>query len=249
MRTPDLGYLRERLSARLFAGVVDFLGGAHARHRAGRQDPAFFVPDLPSKPWHDRGDFAWAARIEAATVDVAGEFARLGRNGGLREYEEPGKPLQEYASWQMFYFSESVVFDPTAFADNAAMCPRTVALLATIPRVTGLCAFSVLQPGVHIRAHHGVTNARWRCHLPLCGTAGASMRVADETRGWQPGRLTAFDDSFDHEVWHRGIAERVVLTFDVWAPDLTDEELAAAARLPDWLARQQRASQVTGTRR
>ena len=34
-----------------------------------------------------------------------------------------------------------------------------------------------------------------------------------------------FDDSFEHEAWHRGEKTRIVLVFDVWHPDLTDREV------------------------
>ena len=34
-----------------------------------------------------------------------------------------------------------------------------------------------------------------------------------------------FDDSFEHEAWHRGDETRIVLVFDVWHPDLTDKEV------------------------
>ena len=34
-----------------------------------------------------------------------------------------------------------------------------------------------------------------------------------------------FDDSFEHEAWHKGERTRVVLVFDVWHPDLSDKEV------------------------
>ena len=41
------------------------------------------------------------------------------------------------------------------------------------------------------------------------------------------GRRQAFtfDDSFEHEAWHRGDKTRIVLVFDVWHPDLSDREV------------------------
>ena len=43
------------------------------------------------------------------------------------------------------------------------------------------------------------------------------MRVA--------GECVLFDDSCEHEAWHRGDRTRIVLVFDVWHPDLTDKEV------------------------
>lgn len=66
-------------------------------------------------------------------------------------------------------------------------------------------------------------------HLPLivpepkkCG-----IRVAGETRQWEVGKALLFDDAFEHEVWNDGDNERVVLLFDVWHPDLTQDEITA----------------------
>lgn len=34
-----------------------------------------------------------------------------------------------------------------------------------------------------------------------------------------------FDDSYDHEVWNEGNSTRILLIFDVWHPDISDEEI------------------------
>ena len=39
-------------------------------------------------------------------------------------------------------------------------------------------------------------------------------------REWAEGRCLIFDDSFEHEVWHEGDSDRVVLICDLWHPDL-----------------------------
>ena len=63
------------------------------------------------------------------------------------------------------------------------------------------------------------------------------MRVGEEVRGWAAGKCLIFDDSFEHEVWHDGDAERIVLICDLWHPQLdvastvrpmlTDEQVEA----------------------
>ena len=49
------------------------------------------------------------------------------------------------------------------------------------------------------------------------------MRVGIESRPWAEGKATVFDDSFEHEVWHRGAGPRVVLIVDVWHPQLSED--------------------------
>jgi len=36
-----------------------------------------------------------------------------------------------------------------------------------------------------------------------------------------------FDDTFEHHVWNRTNQERVVLLFDVWHPELAEDEIDA----------------------
>ena len=38
---------------------------------------------------------------------------------------------------------------------------------------------------------------------------------------WEEGKVIAFDDSFEHEVWHNGTELRLILIVDLPHPDLT----------------------------
>ena len=76
------------------------------------------------------------------------------------------------------------------------------------------------QPGTHIGAHCGPSNLRLRVHLGLRVPDGCRIRVGDEVRSWREGECLVFDDSFEHEVWHEGDADRDVLICDMWHPML-----------------------------
>ena len=85
--------------------------------------------------------------------------------------------------------------------------------------------FSKLAPGADIAPHHGVINTRLICHLPLivpqdCG----SLRVGNYAREWREGEALIFDDSIEHEAWNDSPLPRVVLLFDLWRPELDEEE-------------------------
>ena len=58
------------------------------------------------------------------------------------------------------------------------------------------------------------------------GAAGSELRVAEQHVQNREGECMVFDDSFEHEAWHRGTDTRIVLVFDVWHPDLSDREVA-----------------------
>ena len=49
---------------------------------------------------------------------------------------------------------------------------------------------------------------------------GVRIRVGTETRRWRAGECLIFDDSYEHEVWHEGEGDRIVLICDMWHPGL-----------------------------
>ena len=70
--------------------------------------------------------------------------------------------------------------------------------------------------------------------LQQCAAAAANaarcppqMRVGNSSRAWVEGRVSVFDDSFDHEVWNGCSAPRAVLLIDVWHPELSLQEREA----------------------
>ena len=84
--------------------------------------------------------------------------------------------------------------------------------------------FSKLKPGARINPHTGLWNCRLICHLPLVVPSGRGSRVGDERRDVVRGEVWAFDDSINHEAWNNSVDDRIVLIFDVWHPDLIEQE-------------------------
>ncbi|XP_056290758.1 aspartyl/asparaginyl beta-hydroxylase-like [Pseudoliparis swirei] len=79
-----------------------------------------------------------------------------------------------------------------------------------------------MQPGTHVWPHTGPTNCRLRIHLGLVvPPEGCRIRVTNQTRRWEEGRVLVFDDSFEHEVWQDASSFRLILIVDVWHPELT----------------------------
>lgn len=186
-----------------------------------------FVPDLPDAPWIDPAGFPWVAEIEAGFPAVAEELAGLlAQPGAFASYAQPGRPtLHDAGDWTMFYLTSPSTFQ--VIEEHRARAPRTYELLRRVPRLDpGFVAFSCLAPGTHVIPHCGHTNAKLRCHLGIQIPPGCRIRVGSEIRTWSEGRCLLFTDSYEHEVWHDGDAPRYVLTFDVFHPELSDEEVA-----------------------
>jgi aspartyl/asparaginyl beta-hydroxylase (cupin superfamily) len=120
--------------------------------------------------------------------------------------------------------------------ENADACPKTLAALERAPltRIPGRAPsilFSLLRPGVRIAPHTGFINARLICHLPLIVPPRCGFRVGNDVREWVKGKAWVFDDTIEHEAWNLSDETRVVLIFDVWRPELTDEERGLVAAL------------------
>ena len=59
---------------------------------------------------------------------------------------------------------------------------------------------------------------------PDCG-----LKVHDETRSPEAGKLMVFDDTWEHSAWNNSDSPRVVLIFELWHPALTEQEKEAIA--------------------
>ncbi len=81
-----------------------------------------------------------------------------------------------------------------------------------------------LEARTRIPPHTGITNVRLTVHLPLIVPPGCAFRVGGEIREWRTGNAWVFDDSIEHEAWNDSDAERAILIFDVWNPQLTPLE-------------------------
>jgi aspartyl/asparaginyl beta-hydroxylase (cupin superfamily) len=56
---------------------------------------------------------------------------------------------------------------------------------------------------------------------------GCRLRVGGETRAVVEGQAMIFDDSIEHEAWNDGASVRAVLLFEIWRPEISDEEKVA----------------------
>ena len=59
------------------------------------------------------------------------------------------------------------------------------------------------------------------------------MRVASEEVEWEEGEVLVFDDSYEHEVWQRADADRIVMIVDIWHPTLDDETIEGMVPLEE----------------
>ena len=199
-----------------------------------------YFPGLPTSAFFARNLFPWYDELEKNTAVIREELtALLGENANFEPFLDIPSPelLPQYLggekpNWNAFFFYRH----GERYDDNCARCPRTTAILESLPLVRiaehapEIC-FSVLTPDTHILPHHGSTNTRLVTHLPLIVPPECAIRVGDEVHEWKEGQCITFDDTFLHEAWNRSDRTRAVLIVDVWNPYLTDIEKSAVTAL------------------
>ena len=216
------------------AMALDLLAG---RREVFLQQPSmFYFPELAQRQFFDPADFPWLEPMLALLPQMQAELAAIEADDGqFMPYVSrdptrpaPNNPLLEDPAWGVFWFwraGESV-------AENAARCPNTMRALdhAPMPQVPGrspIAHWSRLLPGTHIAPHHGMLNTRLICHIPIRTAPACSLRVGNESREWIDGVPLVFDDSIEHEARNAGGEPRTVLLFEIWRPELSEEERAA----------------------
>lgn len=238
-----LSQVRQRVGREALAriqGAIDIYLLRRPADYPPQQRPAgMFIPGLPVKPFFEREDFPWIERLEAGIPAIREELLALMQTPDpFTPYVQlpPGTPqAREWASVNHSdtWASRHVYRHGELIESTAALCPRTVAVLDTVPvmRIPGHAPevlFSVLKAHSRIPPHHGTVNGRLIIHVPLivppnCG----ALKAAGEQRTWEAGKCIIFDDSFAHEAWNDSDHTRVVLLVDTWNPHLDEAEREA----------------------
>lgn len=144
--------------------------------------------------------------------------------------DSSGTEAVDGGAWNVCYLALHGV----DFGKNRAHFPLTMSLMDAIPNGHYQhCFFSALAPDTHITPHHGPTNRKLRCQLPIIVpddapslvSSTSRLRVGEEWVGLEQGKMIIFDDSFEHEAMNRSSQPRIVLIFDIWHPDFTAAEV------------------------
>jgi hypothetical protein len=201
-----------------------------------QQPTSFYFPGLPQQAWYSRDSFPWVAELESAASLMRAEIEQvLADEQGIEPYvQEEAKrasrahSLLNDARWSAFHLFKH----GERVEENAARCPLIMRLLELlpIPKIEGrspMALISILNPGTHIPPHHGMINTRLICHIPLVVPTGCRLRVGAETREVVEGQAMIFDDSFEHEAWNDGDSARAVLLFEIWRPEISEDEKVA----------------------
>lgn len=222
------------MSSRRFEVALDTLLGKKQLYL--QQPNSFYFPGLPQIEFYERSAFPWIDVIEGMAPAIRSELERIEEEeGAFQPYVEanPNRPqpanhLLGDLSWAAFHLWKG----GAPVAENSERCPRTMEALrlAPMPVIKGrspMALFSRLKPGAHIKPHNGMLNTRLICHIPIVAPAGCRLRVGNEVREWEEGKALIFDDSIEHEAWNGSDRTRTVLLFEIWRPEIDEDERRA----------------------
>ena len=207
----SLMYLgREDLARKVYTQAVDRHLWDHPLQR-----PLFqWIPGLRIM---NKKDLKFISILESGFFEIKEELLHnLEVSKRLFALEEHNVKISIGGKWTELRLKSSEGFLP----ENSKLFPNTIKYIKACGEDFLNIKFSALQPGTHIRPHTGPSNRQLRLHLTLIHTGGARMRIGTEWHYFEEGKVTVFDSSWEHEVYHDGNDTRVVLILDMWHPDV-----------------------------
>ncbi len=168
----------------------------------------------PEPYFYNKEHFDWVQILEENWQIIRDEMQ--GFISGKEEItlSSPNPPyLSKPTAWKNIYFWNFM----WQYHKNCSLYPKTYALLKSVPNLT-FAEFTVLEPHSRVLPHIGETNTTIRGHLGIVIPAThpiAGIRVGDEERGWEEGKVVLFSDCHRHTVWNDSDKRRFVLVFDV----------------------------------
>lgn len=191
----------------------------------------YFYPDLPYLQFDDPRRHPWIAAVERETDAIRGEAAKLLQSSGnfapyvSTDHQRPQGDvhgLLDDPSWSTLDLTikgqpapERIALSPHAFETISGLAP-----LCQISNRAPSIMFSLLRAGSAIPPHTGMINTRLICHLPLIVPGPGRLRVGEQARTWEVGKVLLFDDTVEHDARNDADSDRLVLIFDIWRPEL-----------------------------
>ncbi|MHC8408559.1 aspartyl/asparaginyl beta-hydroxylase domain-containing protein [Pseudomonas sp. TMB3-21] len=173
---------------------------------------------VPSDPYLDRSKFPELDLLKDNWEVIRDEAMHLFDEGYIRAAEnnnDAGFGSFFKKGWKRFYLKWYDKPLPSA----EALCPKTVALVSSIPNVKG-AMFALLPGGSHLNPHRDPFAGSLRYHLGLSTPNSENCRifVDGQEYAWRDGEDVMFDETYVHWVKNETGTTRVILFCDVERP-------------------------------
>jgi beta-hydroxylase len=186
---------------------------------------------VPNRPFIDVARFPELQPLQDNWRMIRDEAMQLCDEGHIRaaaKYNDLGFNSFFRRGWKRFYLKWYDAPLPSA----QALCPRTLALVQSIPSING-AMFTFLPAGGDLVRHRDPFGGSLRYHLGLRTPNSDACRIVvdGESYAWRDGEAVMFDETFLHWVENRTDVDRLIFFCDVERP-LTNR---LVARLNHWI--------------
>lgn len=173
---------------------------------------------VPNRPYLDLSRFPELAVLRDNWEIIRDEARVLLGGGGLKaasDHIDIGFNSFFQRGWRRFYLKWYDAPPPSALA----LCPKTVALLESIPSVNA-AMFALLPPGARLNEHRDPSAASVRYHLGILtpNSDECFISVDGERYAWRDGKDVMFDETYLHWAENRTEQTRLILFCDVERP-------------------------------
>jgi beta-hydroxylase len=188
---------------------------------------------VPNKPFVDIGRFPELDALTSNWQLLRDEALKLFDEGHIRAasgHNDLGFNSFYKRGWKRFY----VKWYDEPLPSAKALCPKTVALVQSIPTVNA-AMFALLPAGGTLGRHRDPFAGSLRYHLGLSTPNSDACRifVDGEPYAWRDGEAVVFDETYIHWAENKTDTMRVILFCDVERP-LTNRFVA---RINHWFKR------------
>ena len=221
-------HFRGSVRIRFYRQVTD-----HSTFMAPYNALMYLFSAVPNRPFIDVDRFPDLRRVTDNWQMLRDEALQLFDEGYIRgtaKYNDLGFNSFFRRGWKRFY----VKWYDRPLPSAQALCPKTVALVQSIPAING-AMFALLPPGGKLGKHRDPFAGSLRYHLGLATPNSEDCRifVDGQPYHWRDGEAVMFDETFIHWAENGTDVDRLILFCDVERP-LTSK---AMTRLNHWMER------------
>lgn len=190
----------------------------HSTFTAPYNALVYLFSGVPNKPFFKPEQFPDLQTLTANWEMIRDEGLALVEGGQVRAatgHNDVGFHTFFKRGWKRFYLKWYGHPIPSALAG----CPKTVALLNTLPSVHG-AMFTYLPAGGRIGAHRDPFAGSLRYHLGLKTPNSDKCWIAvdGEKASWRDGEAMVFDETYVHDALNETDVDRLILFCDFERP-------------------------------
>jgi beta-hydroxylase len=206
-------HLRGRVRHKFYRQLTD-----HSTFLAPYNALMYMFSAVPIKPFVEVGRFPELAPLSENWKTIRDEALKLFDEGHIRAaagYTDLGFNSFFRRGWKRFY----VKWYDEPLPSAKALCPKTVALVQSIPNVNG-AMFALLPPGGDLGKHRDPFAGSLRYHLGLVTPNADTCKiwVDGEMYSWRDGEAVMFDETYIHYAENTTSHNRIILFCDVERP-------------------------------